>query len=184
MRLLRYVLICAVLAAGLVPSVWAAELLMTTEQVDALPWGTPVFGYSTLDPTGPKRFTGKPMCLAMIPPIRSPKLPEGTEKMISSLISFANLEEAHRSLWLGFYPDDLCRELTIGSLGKPTDPAVVAFRSTPIIWLGLIAAWQLKYLGDSETARKTLERVLSEFPRSPQALSAKRRLELLRRARS
>lgn len=40
---------------------------------------------------------------------------------------FANLEEAHRSLWLGFYPDDLCRELTIGSIGKPADPAVVAF---------------------------------------------------------
>lgn len=40
---------------------------------------------------------------------------------------FANLEEAHRSLWLGFYPDDLCRELTIGSLGKPTDPLIVTF---------------------------------------------------------
>jgi phosphate transport system substrate-binding protein len=40
---------------------------------------------------------------------------------------FVNLEEAHRSLWLGFYPDDLCRELTIGSLGKPTDPLIVEF---------------------------------------------------------
>ena len=40
---------------------------------------------------------------------------------------FANLEEAHRSLWLGFYPDNLCRELTIGSLGKPTDPLIVEF---------------------------------------------------------
>ncbi|MFZ0281349.1 MAG: substrate-binding domain-containing protein, partial [Bacteroidales bacterium] len=40
---------------------------------------------------------------------------------------FSNLEEAHRSLWLGFYPDDLCRELTIGSLGKPTDPLVIEF---------------------------------------------------------
>ena len=42
-------------------------------------------------------------------------------------IPFVNLEEAHRSLWLGFYPDQLCRELTLGSLGKPTDPAIVGF---------------------------------------------------------
>jgi phosphate transport system substrate-binding protein len=40
---------------------------------------------------------------------------------------FVNLEEAHRSLWLGFYPDDLCRELTIGSLGKPADPLILEF---------------------------------------------------------
>jgi phosphate transport system substrate-binding protein len=42
-------------------------------------------------------------------------------------IPFRNLEEAHRSLWLGFYPDQLCRELTLGSKGKPTDPVVVEF---------------------------------------------------------
>ena len=42
-------------------------------------------------------------------------------------IPFTNLEEAHRSLWLGFYPDQLCRELTLGTLGKPSDPAVIGF---------------------------------------------------------
>lgn len=42
-------------------------------------------------------------------------------------IPFSNLEEAHRSLWLGFFPDQLCRELTLGSMGKPTDPAVLEF---------------------------------------------------------
>jgi phosphate transport system substrate-binding protein len=42
-------------------------------------------------------------------------------------VPFRNLEEAHRSLWLGFFPDQLCRELTLGSLGKPTDPAIVEF---------------------------------------------------------
>jgi phosphate transport system substrate-binding protein len=42
-------------------------------------------------------------------------------------VPFRNLEEAHRSLWLGFFPEQLCRELTLGSLGKPTDPAVVEF---------------------------------------------------------
>ncbi|HOW10844.1 MAG TPA: substrate-binding domain-containing protein, partial [Bacteroidales bacterium] len=40
---------------------------------------------------------------------------------------FRNLEEAHRSLWLGFYPDQLCRELTLGTIGKPTDPAIREF---------------------------------------------------------
>ncbi len=42
-------------------------------------------------------------------------------------IPFVNLEQAHRSLWLGFYPDDLCRELLIGSKGKPADPAIIEF---------------------------------------------------------
>jgi phosphate transport system substrate-binding protein len=40
---------------------------------------------------------------------------------------FINLEEAHRCMWLGFYPDQLCRELTLGSVGKPTDPAILEF---------------------------------------------------------
>jgi phosphate transport system substrate-binding protein len=42
-------------------------------------------------------------------------------------IPFKNIEEAHRSLWLGFFPDQLCRELTLGSAGKPTDPAIIEF---------------------------------------------------------
>jgi phosphate transport system substrate-binding protein len=42
-------------------------------------------------------------------------------------VPFKNLEEAHRSLWLGFFPEQLCRELTLGSLGKPTDPAIIEF---------------------------------------------------------
>jgi phosphate transport system substrate-binding protein len=40
---------------------------------------------------------------------------------------FRNLESTHRSIWLGIYPESLCRELTIGSIGKPTDPVVVEF---------------------------------------------------------
>lgn len=42
-------------------------------------------------------------------------------------VPFKNLEEAHRSLWLGFFPEQLCRELTLGSLGKPTNPAIIEF---------------------------------------------------------
>lgn len=40
---------------------------------------------------------------------------------------FSNLKEAHRSLWLGIYPHNLCRELTIGAMGKPADPVITGF---------------------------------------------------------
>ena len=42
-------------------------------------------------------------------------------------IPFTNINKAHRGLWLGYYPKNLTRELTFGSLGKPTDPAILAF---------------------------------------------------------
>jgi hypothetical protein len=48
-------------------------------------------------------------------------------------------------------------------------------------WLGLTAAWQLKYRHDADSGRKTLERLVSEFPSSVQAFAARRRLELLQR---
>lgn len=40
---------------------------------------------------------------------------------------FSNLDKAHRGLWLGYYPKNLCRELSIGALGKPTDQSAVEF---------------------------------------------------------
>jgi hypothetical protein len=46
-------------------------------------------------------------------------------------------------------------------------------------WLGLIAAWHLKFNHDPETARQIMERVVTEFPNSPQALAARRRLNLM-----
>ena len=42
---------------------------------------------------------------------------------------FRDLETAHRSVWLGIYPENLCRDLTLGSSGKPTDPAILEFLS-------------------------------------------------------
>lgn len=42
-------------------------------------------------------------------------------------VPFKNLEIAHRSVWLGLYPDNLCRELNIGSMGKPVDPVILEF---------------------------------------------------------
>jgi hypothetical protein len=46
-------------------------------------------------------------------------------------------------------------------------------------WLGLTAAWHIKYRHDLAAGRRTLERLLQEFPHTPQALAARRRLELM-----
>ena len=37
-------------------------------------------------------------------------------------------------------------------------------------WLSLIAAWQIKYRQDADAGRKTLERLLREFPQTPAGL--------------
>lgn len=44
-------------------------------------------------------------------------------------------------------------------------------------WLGLIAAWHIKYRHDLEAGRQTLERIVRDFPQSPQAFAARRRLK-------
>lgn len=59
-------------------------------------------------------------------------------------------------------------------LGLPDKP-----ETTRAEWLGLIAAWNIKYRDDPETGRFILERILEEFPNTPQALAARRRLQLL-----
>ncbi|HSU54576.1 MAG TPA: tetratricopeptide repeat protein [Candidatus Dormibacteraeota bacterium] len=46
-------------------------------------------------------------------------------------------------------------------------------------WLGLTAAWHLKHRQDPESARKILERIINEFPGTPQELAAKRRIRLI-----
>lgn len=42
-------------------------------------------------------------------------------------LPFSNINKAHRGLWLGYYPKNLTRELTFGSIGKPSDPAILEF---------------------------------------------------------
>lgn len=46
-------------------------------------------------------------------------------------------------------------------------------------WLSQIGAWQLKYLKDREAGRRTLEQLIREYPQSPYAFTAVRRLGLL-----
>jgi len=59
-------------------------------------------------------------------------------------------------------------------LGLPDQP-----ESRRAEWLGLIAAWHIKHRHDAQAGRETLERLIREFPQSPQALAARRRLQLL-----
>ena len=40
---------------------------------------------------------------------------------------FSTLEKAQRSVWLGTYPRNLCRELTFGTIGKPADRGIAEF---------------------------------------------------------
>lgn len=47
-------------------------------------------------------------------------------------------------------------------------------------WLSLIAAWQLKLQQDESASVGTLERIVREFPHTPQAFAAHRRINLLR----
>jgi Tfp pilus assembly protein PilF len=46
-------------------------------------------------------------------------------------------------------------------------------------WLGLIAAWQFKFKHDTDAARQLMEQLTREFPNSPQAMAANRRLALM-----
>jgi hypothetical protein len=46
-------------------------------------------------------------------------------------------------------------------------------------WLGTIAAWHIRYRNDPETGRAVLERIVTQFPETPQALVARRRLRLM-----
>jgi hypothetical protein len=48
-------------------------------------------------------------------------------------------------------------------------------------WLSLIAAWHIKYRQDLDRGRKMLDRLIDEFPGTPEALAARRRIELLDR---
>ncbi len=48
-------------------------------------------------------------------------------------------------------------------------------------WIGLLALWQNKYRKDAEAARKLWQRLVQEFPQSPQAFAAQRQLILMER---
>jgi Tetratricopeptide repeat len=46
-------------------------------------------------------------------------------------------------------------------------------------WMGLLAAWQIKHLGDAAAGRATLERIMNHYPQSAEAIGAGRRISLM-----
>jgi hypothetical protein len=46
-------------------------------------------------------------------------------------------------------------------------------------WLSMTAVWHIRYREDVDTGRSVLERLVREFPQTPQALAARRRIHLL-----
>lgn len=58
-------------------------------------------------------------------------------------------------------------------LGIPDQP-----EARRLSWLTLIAGWQLQLLNDETAAHATLARLVAEFPATPQAFAAQRRLSL------
>lgn len=48
------------------------------------------------------------------------------------------------------------------------------------VWLSLMGAWHLKYRHDSQAAQPVLERLIRDFPETPEAFAARRRLEQLK----
>lgn len=60
-------------------------------------------------------------------------------------------------------------------LGMPEQPAAKSAE-----WLALMASWMLEQHGENEKVEKILERLIHEFPQSPHAFAAQRRLALMR----
>lgn len=67
-------------------------------------------------------------------------------------------------------------ELLLGMAGQPENKRAE--------WLAMVGAWQHRYRGDLAAARAVFQRLVREYPASPQALAARRRLELLEEERS
>jgi hypothetical protein len=78
----------------------------------------------------------------------------------------------------GLHRMDLGQEQILLLLNLPGQPDVKRAE-----WLGLLAAWHIRYRQDPATARLYIDRLLQEFPNTPQAFAARRRLELLDRER-
>jgi len=100
------------------------------------------------------------------------------DRLVERLKRNPNDVEARESfaILLGeqFEKTDLALEQLNLLIGMPDQPA-----SKRAEWLALVAAWQIKYRHDAVAAKALLERIVREFPQTPQALAARRRLELM-----
>ncbi len=112
-------------------------------------------------------------------PVRDPKAAAALANQLSERLKqnpddFSVRERLARVLAEQLGKVDLAIEQIELLLGMPSAP-----ENKRADWLGVIAAWQLKFKHDHEAATQFMERLVQEFPKSPQALAAQRRLALL-----
>ncbi len=134
--------------------------------------------------------SGKPIPLPAMPPLPSfASTPEGhgstreeAGQAANACVALLNQDPndiAAREKLARIFAEQLDKpELGIEQLGllldMPSQPD--AKRAE---WLELLAAWHIQYREDAATGRKFLSRIIDEFPRSPEAFAAQRRLFLL-----
>jgi hypothetical protein len=90
-------------------------------------------------------------------------------------------------------PDDMAvREELARILAERLDQAGAAIEQIELLlnmpqasdeqaagWMGLLAAWQIKYLGDVQKGRETMEQLIRRYPQSSHAFAARRRINLM-----
>jgi hypothetical protein len=98
-----------------------------------------------------------------------------TEALTRNPDSVSDRERLARLLAEPLGKADLAIEQIELLLGLGNQPAVKRAE-----WLALIANWQLQLQHDETAARATLEKIIAEFPHTPHAFTAQRRLNLLK----
>lgn len=133
-------------------------------------------------------------------PVRLPALKDPLDGFDDSASSQINREEAVRAMnrfvdRLKHDPNDVgAREQLARTLAEQLGKVDAGIEQLELLlgmpgqpearlaeWLGLTAAWRLRYDQDPEAAKPALERLVREHPQSPQAFSAQRHLNLMER---
>lgn len=96
-----------------------------------------------------------------------------TEALTQNPNSISDREKLARLLAEPLGKADLAIEQIGLLLGMNNQPDVKR-----VEWLTLIAGWQLQLLQDEDAANTTLAKIVAEFPNTPQAFTAQRRLSL------
>jgi tetratricopeptide (TPR) repeat protein len=100
---------------------------------------------------------------------------ELTEKLTKNPDSISDRERLARLLADSLGKADLAIEQLELLLGLHNQPGVKR-----VEWLTLIAGWQLQLLQEEAAASATLTRIIAEFPNTPHAFTAQRRLSLMK----
>lgn len=133
----------------------------------------------------------KPIPVPALPSIMNPESSLHAEKLKTS-DAMAQVNELTEKLTKN--PDSISdRERLARLLAEPLGKADLAIEQLELLlelhnqpgvkrveWLTLIAGWQLQLQHDETAAGVTLAKIIAEFPNSPQAFTAQRRLSLMK----